>query len=183
MSDSKIDPAEVPDEAAVAEPGEVPRETTDYEKRLRRDLVRTREQVRAAQNDRDTGVAAANRQRDEAVAEVRTDLTGRIIRSELKSHALKAGIVDLDALRLADTSTLSLSDTGDVVGAEALIDTLRQQKPYLFVEAQSGTSTGNSTGTTGQPLRAPTPAVPGEVDARTLTREAWQAERSRLLGA
>lgn len=179
MSDHTSESTEAPDEAPAAEATELPREATDYEKRLRRDLVRYREQVRVAQSDRDTGVAAANRQRDEAVATLRTDLTGRIIRSELKAHALKAGIVDLDALRLADTSALTLSDTGDVVGAEGLIETLRQQKPYLFSESQSGVSTG----TTGQTLRAPAPAVPGDLDARTLSREAWQAERGKLLGS
>ncbi|WP_428375188.1 hypothetical protein [Lichenicoccus sp.] len=179
MSDHTSEPIDVSDEAPAVEAKEPTREASDYEKRLRRDLVRYREQVRAAQSDRDAGVAAANRQRDEEVASLRTDLTGRIIRSELKAHALKAGIVDLDALRLADTSTLSLSETGDVVGAEALIEMLRQQKPYLFADGQSGVSTG----TTGQTLRAPAPAAPAELDARTMTREAWQAERGRLLGS
>ena len=179
MSDHTSEPADASDEAPPVDATEPAHEASDYEKRLRRDLVRYREQVRAAQSDRDSGVAAANRQRDEAVASLRTDLTGRIIRSELKAHALKAGIVDLDALRLADTSTLTLSDTGDVVGAEMLIDTLRQQKPYLFGDVQSGVSTG----TTGQTLRAPTPAAPGELDARTLSREAWLSERGRLLGS
>ncbi|TLU72689.1 phage scaffolding protein [Lichenicoccus roseus] len=171
---------EIPDDAVDAPTPDAvdpSRESTEYEKRLRRDLVRVREQARAAQSDRDAGVAAANRDRDEAIASLRTDLTERIIRSELKAHAIRAGIVDLDALRLADTATLSLGDNGDVVGAEALIDGLRLQKPYLFVDSQARSGVA----TTAQTLRAPAPALPTEMDARTLPREAWLAERNRLL--
>ena len=35
--------------------------------------------------------------------------------------------------------------------------------------------------TSGAPIRVPTPAAPQPVNARTMTREAWQAERAHLL--
>ena len=171
----QLDPAE---EQTSLEAAELPREPSDYERRLRRDLARIREQIRITQSERDAQVAAASRDRDEAIATVRNEANERVIRAELKAHALKAGIIDLDGLRLADASKLSLSDDGEVVGADALIATLRQEKPYLFSESRVGVSTG----TTGQTQRPPSPAAPTVVDARTMSREAWQAERDRILG-
>ncbi len=178
MAEQSVDPLEMSDESASPEVVELPREATDYEKRLRRDLARYREQVRTAQSERDTNVAAAARDRDEAIAMVRSEATGRVIRSELKAHALKAGIIDLDGLRLADTSKLALNEDGEVVGAEALIQTLREDKPYLFSDGRTGVATG----TTGQTQRPPSPAAPSTLNVRSLSRDAWQAERSRLLG-
>ena len=177
MAEQSVDQLEATDESPSLEVAEVPREPSDYEKRLRRDLARYREQLRIVQSERDANVAAASRDRDDTIAMVRNEATGRVIRAELKAHALKAGIIDLDGLRLADTSKLTLSEDGDVVGAESLIDTLRQEKPYLFSDSRAGVSTG----TTGQTQRPPSPATPSTVDARTLSREAWQAERMRLL--
>ena len=177
MAEQSVDQLEATDESRSLEAAELPKEPSDYEKRLRRDLARYREQIRIVQSERDANVAAATRDRDDTIAMVRSEATGRVIRAELKAHALKAGIIDLDGLRLADTSKLTLSDEGDVVGAESLIDMLRQEKPYLFSDARAGVSTG----TTGQTQRPPSPATPSAVDARTLTREAWQAERARLL--
>lgn len=165
-------------EDLASDPVEVPREQSEFEKRLRRDLARAREQTRIATSEREAGVAAAARERDEAVAMIRSQANDRVIRSELRAHAMKAGIIDLDGLRLADLTKLSLSEDGDVVGAEALIDSLRQDKPYLFSESRSGIATG----TTAQTQRPPAPAVPMALDARTLSREAWQAERDKLLG-
>ncbi len=177
MAEQSVDQLEASDESPSLEATEIPKEPSDYEKRLRRDLARYREQLRIVQSERDANVAAATRDRDDTIAMVRNEATGRVIRAELKAHALKAGIIDLDGLRLADTSKLTLSDDGDVVGAESLIDTLRQEKPYLFSDARAGVSTG----TTGQTQRPPSPASPSTVDARTLSKEAWQAERARLL--
>ena len=179
MAEQSVDQLEAIDESPSLEAAELPREPSDYEKRLRRDLARYREQLRIVQSERDANVAAATRDRDDTIAMVRSEATGRVIRAELKAHALKAGIIDLDGLRLADTSKLTLSEDGDVVGAESLIDTLRQEKPYLFSDARAGVSTG----TTGQTQRPPPPASPLAMDARTLSKEAWQAERARLLDA
>ena len=179
MVEQSVDQLDTSEDLAPVETAELPREPSDFEKRLRRDLARTREQVRIALNERDANIAAVSRERDEAIAAIRSETTGRVIRAELKTHALRAGIIDLDRLRLADSSKLSLNDDGDVVGAEALIGSLRQEKPYLFSERRTGVSTG----TIGQTQRPPAPAGPSIVDARTLSRDAWQAERSRLLGS
>ena len=166
-------------EAASSEAGatEVPREISDYERKLRLEVARYREQARTAIGDRDTGLAAAARDRDETVAAVRADARDRVLQAELKTHAIRSGIVDLDGLRLADLEGLSLTEAGEVQGAEAVIAALRQQKPYLF----AADKTGIATGTTAQLQRPPSPAQPSTVDARSMSREAWHAERDRLI--
>lgn len=66
----------------------------------------------------------------------------RIIRSELKAHAVAAGIVDLDGLKLIDTKDIKVDENGEVVGAEEAIKALKEKKTYLFVEHKSSTYTG-----------------------------------------
>ena len=136
MAEHRLEHAEISEDSAVTETTESSREPTEFEKRLRRDLARSREQLRIAQSERETGLASAARERDEAIAAVRSESASRLIRAELKAQALKAGIVDLDGLRLADTSRLSLDQDGSVLGAETLIEVLRHEKPYLFADPE-----------------------------------------------
>lgn len=166
------------DETAITEVNELPREISDYERKLRREVVRYREQARVAQSEREIACAAAERERDDAIAAAQEDARSRVLQAELKTHAIQSGIVDLDGLRLADLNTLSLNDAGEVQGAEEVIAALRQRKPYLF----STDKAASAGGTTAQLQRPPSPAQPSAVDARHLSREAWHAERERLIG-
>jgi len=168
-----------PIDEATVEASELPREVTEHEKKLRREVVRYREEARIAVGERESACAAALRDRDETVAAVQADARVRLLRAELRTQAIRSGIVDLDGLRLADIDGLSLNEAGDVQGAEEAIASLRKHKPYLFPLDRSGTATG----TTAQLQRPPSPAQPSTVDARSLSREAWQAERDRLLSA
>ena len=176
QSPEMLDPIEEPPPAEAIEPL---REITDYEKKLRREVVRYREQARVAHSEREVACAAAVRDRDEAVAAAREDARSRVLHAELKTHAIRSGIVDLDGLRLADTGALKFDESGSVQGVEEVIESLRQRKPYLFT-TESGTA---PTVTTAQLQRPPAPAQPTNVDARSLSRAAWQAERDRLLAS
>ena len=71
-----------------------------------------------------------------------TQANERIIRAELKASAIKAGMVDLDGLKLADLSTVKLNDAGEVEGAETLMEEMKKAKPYLFGTTISTTNTG-----------------------------------------
>jgi hypothetical protein len=166
------------DDVSVA--AEQPRAVTDSEKRLRQELVRARQQLRLVQGERDAILTSAHRERDLAVSQAREDARQRIVQAELKAHALRAGIVDLDGLRLADLGGVSLGEDGEILGAEETIATLRSDKPYLFAAAAQAPGVAE----VAAPRRlhaAPAPATPRTVDARTLSREAWQAERAKLL--
>jgi hypothetical protein len=77
------------------------------------------------------------------IKEVQTAADQRVIRAELKAAALKAGMVDLDGLKLADLTKVKLNDEGEVEGADELMVAMQKAKPYLFAEP--------STSHTGKP--------------------------------
>ena len=165
------------EEASPVNMNEAPREISDYEKKLRKEVARYKEQAQIAENEKASACAAAVRDRDEAVAAARDEARQRVVQAELKAHAVRSGIVDLDGLRLADTSAISVDDTGELQGVEEVIADLQQRKPYLFSSNQSLPVAV----TTAQTLRPPSPSQPNTIDARQLSRDAWQLERDRLL--
>ncbi|MCQ8277781.1 hypothetical protein NFI95_04900 [Acetobacteraceae bacterium KSS8] len=169
----------VVEETTPSEISEMPREISETEKKLRREVARYREQVRIAQSERDAACANAARERDDAVAAAQTDARQRVLQAELKSHAIRCGILDLDALKLADVNGVSFDEAGNTQGVEEVVSRLQAQKPYLFASENSAAS-GT---TTTQTMRPPQPVRPVAVDARNLSREAWHAERERLLAA
>ncbi|TCG09397.1 hypothetical protein BZM27_06005 [Paraburkholderia steynii] len=118
--------------------------------------------------------ARAKKASDDADAKVRESHTAseqRIIRAELKAEALKAGMVDLDGLKLADLSSIKIDDKGEVTGATELMAALKESKPYLFKEASSSSST-----------QTPPPKEKAKpFDARTATPEE-RAAKAREMG-
>jgi len=74
------------------------------------------------------------------IKEVQTAADQRVIRAELKAAALKAGMVDLDGLKLADLTKVKLNDAGEVEGADELMEAMKKAKPYLFGEPSSSSS-------------------------------------------
>jgi hypothetical protein len=76
------------------------------------------------------------RTRAEALERQLTEMQQRtetqLIRAELKAEAARAGMVDLDGLKLIDLSEVKLSVDGEVEGAPALMTRLKKAKPWLF---------------------------------------------------
>ncbi|MDE2468751.1 MAG: hypothetical protein KGL35_08410 [Bradyrhizobium sp.] len=106
-----------------------------------------------------------------AIAESNTKAEQRIIRAELKALAVKAGIVDLDGLKLVELGDVKLDDKGEVVGADALIEGLKKAKPYLFAAPASSSS-----------AKEPDKDPPAAKKATEMTKEEYAAERARLIG-
>ncbi len=104
------------------------------------------------------------------IAEIETQGRQLLLRAELKAEALRAGMVDLDGLKLLDTSAVSLDDQGEVVGAAALMAAARRAKPWLFAPANSSS-----------PAPVPAPAAPRARLAKEMTHEEWQAARRELV--
>ena len=69
---------------------------------------------------------------EDVVAPEVSALRGRLLQAELRTAAVRAGMVDLDGLKLLDTSQVTLNDRDEVVGAEALMAQMRRAKPWLF---------------------------------------------------
>ncbi len=95
-----------------------------------------------------------------------------IINSELRVIAARMGMVNLADLTLADTAALTLNaDTGQVVGAEALLTAFKESRPYLFKEPASSTSHAGDP----PPKEKPTP-----FNARTATPEERAAKAKEM---
>lgn len=118
-----------------------------------------KEAAEKAQADADTKATEAENRANE-----------RVIRAELKAAALKAGMVDLDGLKLADLSTVKLNDQGEVEGADELMTKLKETKPYLFKQQNS----------TSNPNEPPKPGDKPPKKATEMTAEEYAAEKKRL---
>jgi hypothetical protein len=117
---------------------------------------------------------AAETEAGTKVKDAETKANERIIRAELKLAAKLAGMVDLDGLKLADLSTVKLKDDGTVEGADELMASLKEKKPYLF-----GTATTGSSNPTPPPK--PDPGTPKHArDMTPAEREAKLNELKRL---
>jgi hypothetical protein len=119
------------------------------------------ETAKKAKEEADGTVSAGKKAADE-----------RIIRAELKAEAIKAGLVDMDALKLADLTKVTLKDDGTVEGAEALFADLKKAKPYLFGAASS--SSGQKPPPSGDPAPKSVKDMP-KADYEKAKREALKS--------
>jgi hypothetical protein len=94
----------------------------------------------------------------------------RLIHAELKAEAVRAGMIDLDGLKLINTADLRLSDKGGVEGAADLMKRLRTSKPWLFGAAN-----------TSSPAAPPPSSPPQPKRATDMTDEEWRSARAELL--
>lgn len=148
----------------------------DYVRELRGEnaTYRTRAQEAAAKaKEAEDRAAAAERERDEKITAAQAAANERIIRAELKAAAIKAGMIDLDGLKLADLSGVKLDDNGEVDGAEALMAALKESKPYLFGESKTTTNTD----------KKPAPKEPETVDVTKMTTAEYQEYRRKMTSA
>lgn len=111
----------------------IPDSWRDHARDLRKENKRMREESERLANERAELTAAHERK----LAELKSAADQRIMRAELRAHAIKAGIVDVDGLQLADLSGVKIKDDGTIEGAEATIEALKKSKPYLFASSTS----------------------------------------------
>lgn len=159
----------------------------EYVTELREEAKTYRLRADEAKREADAAKAAADAAKAEAeaakaaaVAEATAAKTAaeqaandRIIRAELKAEAVKAGMVDLDGLKLADLSSVTIGEDGNVTGATELLAKLKEGKPYLF---------GAPTAHSSQPN--PPPPAPDKVppsDVRKMTKEEYEAAKRKAV--
>ena len=119
----------------------------------------------------EAAAAKATTDAAETVTKATTAANERIIRAELKAEAIKAGMVDLDGLKLADLSKVKLNDAGEVEGADALMTDLKKAKPYLF----------GAVGTTSNPAgAAPKAGEQKQKLAPDMTKDEYAAARADI---
>lgn len=134
------------------------------------------EKVAAAEKAATDAIAAAKTEAEkastEAIAAAKKETDDRVIRTELRVEATKAGMHDLDGLKLVDASALKIKDDGTVEGVADLMTKLKTDKPYLF-----GTSRG-TTNTDNKP-----PPKPGQPkNAKDLSPEEYAAALKQIDG-
>ncbi len=106
-----------------------------------------------------------------ALSRLQVDIETKLIRAELKAEAVKAGMVDLDGLKLIDTSEVRLNDAGELAEAGVVITRLKKAKPWLFGGAASSSAAANP----------PRPEPPRIRNANEMNREEWLQARAALL--
>lgn len=105
------------------------------------------------------------------LADLRQAHREALLRTGLRAEAQRAGMVDLDGLKLVDSTTLAVDEHGEVAGAAALMASLKRAKPWLFGAAGSSSSTA----------AVPPAQPPKSRRAADMTYEEWQAARAELL--
>ena len=123
-----------------------------------------------ADTPHDGDPAAVQAALEQRLAALEASLRERLLRAELKAHAVRAGMVDLDGLKLLDTSRLVLNERDEVVGAAELMVETRRAKPWLF----GGTS--SSSAAAAPPAQAPKAKL-----ATDMTETEWRIARAELL--
>ena len=106
---------------------------------------------------------------EQQLLEVEHQATMRLRQSELRSEAARAGIVDLDGLRLLDPTVLSGRDS-ESFDPTAVIDALRRDKPWLIGAASSSSFKA-----------APTAAPVRRRLATEMSVDEWRAARAELI--
>ena len=115
-------------------------------------------------------VADRTAELEQRLAELEASTHARLVRAELKAEAIRAGMVDLDGLKLIDLDAVALNDKGEVEGGAGLMRTLRASKPWLFGGASSSSTA---------PAPPAQPVVPKR--ATEMSYAEWQAARTQVL--
>lgn len=148
----------------------------EYVTELREEAKTYRLRADEAKREADAAKAAADAAKAEAEAAktaAEQAANDRIIRAELKAEAAKAGMVDLDGLKLADLSSVTIGEDGSVTGATELLAKLKEGKPYLFGAPPAHSSQPN-----------PPPPAPDKVppsDVRKMTKEEYEAAKRKAV--
>jgi len=119
----------------------------------------------------------------EEVTKVKTDFDTKTAELEAKAKetskigklevaALKEGMIDVDGLKLADTSKITVDDKGNLVGTEDFFKGLKESKGYLFGKI-------NTTNID----KVPKPGDQTSVDAREMKKEDYEAAKNRLINS
>lgn len=116
---------------------------------------------------------ALRRQTDVLQQEVET-LRGKArhtnMMADLRVAAVKAGMVDLDGIKLLDLATVRTTDAGEIPDASQVMASLKQSKPWLFGAWSTSAAT-----------EAPPSQPPQQKQAMEMSDDEYQAARALIL--
>jgi hypothetical protein len=105
----------------------------------------------------------------EDIARLRSDFESRLIAASLRTEAVRAGMIDLDGLKLVDLSGVHLDNNDKVIAGRKIMAELRQNKPWLFGAASTSSA---AVAPASQPVRQKT--------AMDMTDEEYAAARTAV---
>ena len=97
-------------------------------------------------------------------------LRARLVQSELKAAAIRAGMVDLDGVKLIDMAEVKIGEDGGVLESEKVMAALRVAKPWLFPASSSSSA-----------AVAPRARAAEAKGAMAMSLEEWRAARAEML--
>lgn len=77
-------------------------------------------------------VSVAESDSEEAYQTLRHQYEARLLQANLRTEAVRAGMIDLDGLRMIDPTTVKLDKDGSIVDGKDLMLRLQKKKPWLF---------------------------------------------------
>ena len=97
-------------------------------------------------------------------------LRAKLLHAELRTAAARAGMIDLDGVKLVDTSKLAVNEAGELAEAPEIMTRLRQEKPWLFGRGSSSSA-----------AVAPRATPPKPKTAMEMSVEEWRVARAELI--
>lgn len=107
---------------------------------------------------------------EQRLLDAEREARARVTRAELKVEAVRAGIIDLDCLRLLDMHDVKASPEGELTNGAELIAQLKRNKPWLFNMPSS------SSGANAPPAQPPKQKL-----ATEMTDDEYRVARAALL--
>jgi hypothetical protein len=96
----------------------------------------------------------------------------RLLHSELKADAIRAGMIDLDGIKLIDTNGLRINERGEVDGGSSLMNELKKSKPWLFSVSSPSSSSAS---------HVPQAQVPRQKAVLEMTDAEYRAAKAALV--
>lgn len=109
-------------------------------------------------------------QLERELVQVKQKAESGLIKAHLQAEATKAGMIDLDGLKMLDLSRVTVTEDGEVQGGPALMEKVRKEKPWLF---------GNAF--TSAPGGAPPAQPPRQKLATEMSEAEYVAAREAIL--
>jgi hypothetical protein len=110
------------------------------------------------------------RELEQQMQEMRRDADKRVLQANLQMEAVRAGMIDLDGIKLIETAGIRMTEDGKIAGGADLMQRLKRDKPWLF-SARSSSA----------PAEAPPHQLPQPKLAIEMTDEEYRVARAQLL--
>ena len=143
------------------------------------DSIKWREKYKFTKGELEAAKLKAESEKQELATKVETTAKERqmyekkYIDAEVKAQAVAAGIKDIEFVKLIDTNEIKLDDKGNVIGVDKAISDLKTRKPDWF-GAEKKTSTSSNADFVDKEKKMP-------LDARSMSKEEWQKNRSNYM--